>query len=185
MGPAWIRQVNGLITDYICRETVDGTIYNIATSLGDRPNHTQNFTVGVAISNALCTYKNFNLEEKKVRINAVSGFDTLSRFEVAIPVQLLSGEFKLFVNGSSVKIDSIQRDGEYNIIHFIIYSKPYELDEIEILGTEVIPEFPTNVILLVSSVAAAFVMLYSRRGGNNSSRISFVTWLIWKLNFNE
>ena len=116
--------------------------------------HGRHFSVGVATSSALCTFKQFSLEEKKLSITVVGGIDQGSIFEVAIPEELLSGDFELLVDGNTTKIDAIRQNNGYAILSFVLEIKQFESKDIEIVGTHVIPEFSiSGIAILVVGVA--------------------------------
>jgi hypothetical protein len=90
-----------------------------------------------------------------IRLEGVEQTDIMS---VRFPNEILSaqgGKFTLFINGQQRGYESSEQDGKTSMIFLI----PSRSKEIEIVGTRVIPEFHSVLILLAASSAALIVPL--------------------------
>jgi parallel beta-helix repeat protein len=116
-------------------------------------------------SNSSISEFHFSTTNKTLSFN-VTGPAGASRFcNVTIPENLLWGNFSLFINGISLT-EGVNYTKTYNGTHYtfqITYT--YSQHIIEIIGTEVIPEFPSAVIipLLMALTMLALVVAERRR----------------------
>jgi len=80
-----------------------------------------------------------------------------SQFHITLPNDLISAEnneFAILVNGFEVEYEVIETGNTY--LAFFI---PTYTEEIEIIGTYVIPEFPLGAILTLGSITMAIILL--------------------------
>jgi len=80
-----------------------------------------------------------------------------SQFHITLPNDLISAEnneFVILVNGFEVEYEVIET-GDTNLTFFI----PAYTEEIEIIGTYVIPEFPLGAVLTLGSITGAIILL--------------------------
>lgn len=80
-----------------------------------------------------------------------------SQFHITLPNDLISAEnneFAILVNGFEVEYEVIET-GDTNLTFFI----PAYTEEIEIIGTYVIPEFPLGVVLTLGTITGAIILL--------------------------
>ena len=80
-----------------------------------------------------------------------------SQFHITLPNDLISAEnneFAILVNGFEVEYEVIET-GDTNLTFFI----PAYTEEIEIIGTYVIPEFPLGTVLTLGSITGAIILL--------------------------
>lgn len=80
-----------------------------------------------------------------------------SQFHITLPNDLISAEnneFAILVNGFEVEYKVIET-GDTNLTFFI----PAYTEEIEIIGTYVIPEFPLGAVLTLGSITGAIILL--------------------------
>ena len=80
-----------------------------------------------------------------------------SQFQIALPNEVIraeNNEFAILVNGIEVNYDAT--DTENPILTFII---PDFTEEIEIIGTYVVPEFPIGVLLMFGAVSIIMILI--------------------------
>ncbi|GEM_PF-6189154 len=96
---------------------------------------------------------NFSQEEKKISYIVDDQNTRQGLFDVIIPQQLMSGEFTLMIDGRahSLAETSVNSNGTHS---FIDYRHEGPAKNIDFIGTEVIPEFPFELIVLGTSITA-------------------------------
>jgi hypothetical protein len=78
-----------------------------------------------------------------------------SQFTINFPKEMLSAEndeFAILVNGLEVEYEIFQDSNDYALVFYV----PEETQEVEIIGTHVIPEFPIGALFglaLITSIA--------------------------------
>ena len=85
-----------------------------------------------------------------------------SQLDITFPPSLLSAEnneFAILVNGIEVEYQ-VESSDEVHLTFFI----PTYTEEIEIIGTHVIPEYPLGVVLILSSLMGFVVMFQKTKG---------------------
>ncbi|MFN3654117.1 MAG: hypothetical protein ACK4TO_02180 [Candidatus Nitrosotenuis sp.] len=96
----------------------------------------------------------------KERSSLVIGLEGVAQTDimsVRFPNEILSaegGKFTLLVNGEQKGYESSEQQGKTNMIFLI----PAKTGEIEIIGTRVIPEFQSIMILLAAVMSAALIV---------------------------
>ena len=83
-----------------------------------------------------------------------------SFFSIKLPTEMISAEnnaFAILVNGIEVDYDITSTDSESEFTFLI----PAFTEEIEIIGTHVIPEFPFGV-LIVFTILTSFAVIFSK-----------------------
>lgn len=96
----------------------------------------------------------------KDRTSLVIGLEGVAQTDimsVRFPNEILSaegGKFTLLVNGGQRGYESSEQEGKTNMIFLI----PAKTGKIEIIGTRVIPEFPSTMILLAAVISAALIV---------------------------
>jgi parallel beta-helix repeat protein len=116
-------------------------------------------------SNSSISEFQFNTADKKLSFNVTGPTETSGFSDVTIPENLLWGTFSLFINGIPLT-EGVNYTKTYNGTHYtfqITYTHSQHI--IEIIGTEVIPEFPSAVIipLLMALTMLALVVAERRR----------------------
>ncbi len=79
-----------------------------------------------------------------------------SQFEITLPIRLISAEnneFAILVNGVEV-VYQVVETSDVNLTFFV----PTYTEEIEIIGTHVIPEFPLGGVLTLSFIMVVLVL---------------------------
>ena len=76
---------------------------------------------------------------------------------------LLWGEFSVYVDGFSL-VEDEDYTQTYNGTHYIFYiTHTHTTHVIEIRGTDVIPEFPSWVLLSIMLVATFVIVIYKKK----------------------
>lgn len=116
-----------------------------------------------AVSNSTISDFNFNVSSQMVSFNVTGSDGTPGFCRVAIPRELLWCDdifgWTVRVNGTSVPI-RIQEYAEYTYLYFT-YS--HSVQNVEVYGTQVIPEFSSIIILLLFMIATVTAALNYRR----------------------
>jgi len=102
----------------------------------------------IILSNSTISNFEFNQPNKEI------SFDISSRAlcNVTIPIELLDGEFEVFLDGNSIEYES-SRNATHSIISFYC-----EEGRVFIRGTTVIPEFPSLWILVLLMTITLFTV---------------------------
>jgi hypothetical protein len=111
----------------------------------------------VAISNSSLSNFGFNQPEKQISFNASGIRGSSGHCKVWIPKTLLEGPFKVLID--SQQITPTETD---NTTHSLIdFTYTHHSDAIKIVGTTVIPEFPTFLVLplfMMTTLLAAILL---------------------------
>lgn len=81
---------------------------------------------------------------------------------VTIPKQVLwtgGGQWILLVNGTQVPCD-VKEDADYTYFSF---NYSHSTETVQIIGSGVVPEFPSSMILAMSMMLVLIVVLHSRK----------------------
>ena len=132
-------RVNALINHVI---VADGTVFHVTTE-----------------SNSTISNFQFIQEEKKLMFNVTGPADTSGFCNITIPNQLLGGPFTIMVDGQTVSEVLSFDNGTHSWLHFAYL---HSLRRIEIIGTKVVPEFPSAPILALVFVTLIAVALKKR-----------------------
>ena len=113
-------------------------------------------------SNSSLTHFIFNQSLAQISFKATGKSGTVGYCNVTIPNNLLWGDFTVLIDGDP-PMELIRKD---NATHISLYFT-YELQStrtVQIIGTEVIPEFPTwTPILLILILLSIAIAIYKRR----------------------
>jgi hypothetical protein len=96
-------------------------------------------------------------KERASLVIGLEGVEQTDIMSVRFPNEILSaegGKFTLLVNGEQRGYESSEQKGKTNMIFLI----PAQSGEIEIIGTRVIPEFPSTMILLAAVMSAVLIV---------------------------
>jgi len=80
-----------------------------------------------------------------------------SEFKIKLPNDLIraeNNEFAVLVNGYEVEYD-IRNTSDNNLVFFL----PVFTEEIEIIGTYVVPEYPLGAILVLGAIGAIIILI--------------------------
>ena len=127
--------------------TVDGTIYPIEI-----------------VSNSTISHFDFNQSLKQISFNVTCRLDGTTGFcNITIPKSLLWGEFSLFMNDSPL-VESVDYAKTYNGTHYTFHiTYIHSTYKIEVIGTNVVPEFPSFLILPLFMIATLLAVIVYRR----------------------
>jgi len=117
----------------------------------------------VLSSNSTISIFQFIQSQMKISFNVTGPSETSGFCNVTIPKDLLSGEFLLYKNGSPM-VEPKDFTHAYNGSHHTFYiTYNHSTYRIEIKGTEVVPEFPSVIILSPFMVATLLALVVYRR----------------------
>ena len=89
-----------------------------------------------------------------------------SQFLIAFPKEMINaenGEFAVLVNGVEIEYEISSNSQDYTLIFYV----PVDSEEVEIIGTHVIPEFPIGIMAIVAIVMMGSIVISRSRLGSN------------------
>jgi len=89
-----------------------------------------------------------------------------SQFLIAFPKEMINaenGEFAVLVNGVEIEYEISSDSQDYTLIFYV----PVDSEEVEIIGTHVIPEFPIGIMAIVATVMMGSIVISRSRLGSN------------------
>jgi len=89
-----------------------------------------------------------------------------SQFMISFPKEMIdaeNGEFAVLVNGVEIEYEISSDSQDYTLIFYV----PVDSEEVEIIGTHVIPEFPIGVMAIIGIVMMVSIIISRSRLGSN------------------
>ena len=89
-----------------------------------------------------------------------------SQFMISFPKEMIdaeNGEFAILANGVEIEYEISSDSQDYTLIFYV----PVDSEEVEIIGTHVIPEFPIGVIAIIGIVMMSSIIISRGRLGSN------------------
>jgi len=89
-----------------------------------------------------------------------------SQFMITFPKEMIdaeNGEFAVLVSGVEVEYEISSDSQDFALIFYV----PVDSEEVEIIGTHVIPEFPIGVIAIIGIVMMSSIIISRSRLGSN------------------
>jgi len=89
-----------------------------------------------------------------------------SQFMIAFSKEMIdaeNGEFAVLVNGVEVEYEISSNSKDYTLIFYV----PVDSEEVEIIGTHVIPEFPIGVIAITAIIMMSSIVISRSRLSSN------------------
>lgn len=127
----------------------------------------QDFTVDIATNSEVDNFE-FDQQEKKIAF-VVDGEDGSAGFtEVTIPKRLLSGEMTVFVDENVVTTNDVIAKSNTEAEMTLEINYHHSIHQIEIVGTNVIPEFPLAALVIAVTMAAVVGSSLAARKGSIS-----------------
>ncbi|MFQ5999686.1 MAG: hypothetical protein ACE5J6_02795 [Candidatus Bathyarchaeia archaeon] len=115
------------------------------------------------ISNSTISDFNFSHSDMQISFNVTGLVGKAGYCNVSIPKKLLWGEFSVYKDGIPLE-KGVNYTQTYNGTHYIFYiTYTHTTHTIEIRGTEVIPEFPSAIILPLLMIATMVSVILRRR----------------------
>jgi hypothetical protein len=112
------------------------------------------------VSNSTITNVSFNATAKTLSFNVTGANGTTGFCRVTIPLSLMSGEWTVTVNGTSIAYNTIT-DGNYTYVYFTYH---HSTETVQIISTSAVPEFPSFLILPLFMIATLLaVVIYKKR----------------------
>jgi len=103
-------------------------------------------------------------ESKSLLVGVENAQD--SQFMIGFPKEMIdaeNGEFAVLVNGVEVEYEISSDSKDYTLIFYV----PVDSEEVEIIGTHVIPEFPIGVIAIIGIVMMSSIIISRSRLSSN------------------
>jgi len=103
-------------------------------------------------------------ESKSLLVGIENAMD--SQFMIAFPKEMIdaeNGEFAVLVNGVEIEYEILSDSKDYTLIFYV----PIDSEEVEIIGTHVIPEFSIGVIVIIGIVMMTSIIISRSRLGSN------------------
>jgi len=139
-----IRAIIGTLIDH--EVVADGTVFHVTTE-----------------SNSTISNFMFIQEEKKLLFNVTGPTGKTGYCDISIPEELLWGEFSIFMDGSLL-VKDVDYTQTHNGTHYTFYiSYSHSTHTINIVGTEVIPEFPLPTFPLLFVIATLLAAVYVKK----------------------
>jgi hypothetical protein len=135
----------------------------------DSNNTTKSFEIVTGSRGSVCTQESFDQLEKKISIYAKGIRGNTNSMNVTIPTELLSGDLKVMMWGEDVEYERKELNDNATMLSFNLEFGENEVNQVDIIGTEVIPEFGT-VALIVMVGTVAGVIVWTRFTGRSSIR---------------
>ena len=101
----------------------------------------------------------FDQSDKQISFNVTGSTGTTGFCNVTIPIKLLDGAFIVLIDNVNT-FYKLTLDENHTFLHFL-YS--YSTHNVKIIGTTVIPEFPSLLILPLFMTATLLAVLICRR----------------------
>jgi hypothetical protein len=123
------------------------------------------------VANATCQVFDYsNLEsEKKLVYNLDANWNTnqMVMSNITIPHDMLGGTYNLTVDGGGPASIDLDSNDTHTTIHFTYLHQLHDYHEIEVTGTTVIPEFPTNSILMLLLTISLIALASAKKTPKN------------------
>jgi len=103
-------------------------------------------------------------ESKSLLVGVENAQD--SQFMISFPKEMIdaeNGEFAILSNGVEIEYEISSDSQDYTLIFYV----PVDSEEVEIIGTHVIPEFPIGVIAIIGIVMMSSIIISRSRLGSN------------------
>ena len=121
------------------------------------------------LSNSSVSEFTFSQPERKISLNVTGETGTAGICNITIPQQLIGEGYLILLNGEHAWPDNATWIG--NVTHAsFCYNYIHSTHVIEIIGTTVIPEFPTIVANMTILVVLTLMLLFIKRG--NGAKIT-------------
>ena len=140
-GDFMIRAVVGTLIDHVT--VADGIVFHIPTE-----------------SNSTVSNFQFVKEDKKLLFNVTGPTDTRGFCNITIPNQLLGGPFNVAFDEQILSEVLSFDNGTHTWLHF---SYLHSEHEIEIVGSTVIPEFPSLLLLPLCLITTLIALIFRRK----------------------
>jgi len=109
-------------------------------------------------SNSTITDFTFSQPEKRISLNVIVPSSMAGFCNVTIPVELLGGPYVVLVDGSP--ITPTETSNATHTSQYVMYTQN---SQIEVIGTTVIPEFPTIVATTIVLAVVMLPLLFTKR----------------------
>jgi len=125
-------------------------------------NYEEDVYVVETFSNSTLADLTFNQEMKRIRFNVTGNNGTESFCNITIPIELLSGDFTVFMDDLQLE-ESVDYTFSSNSTHNTLsISYEHSSHVIEVFGTNVIPDFPGQLLLPFAMLATLLTLALAK-----------------------
>jgi lysozyme len=129
------------------------------------------FNITMATNSTVQNFE-FNQTAKEIAFDVKGLSGTVGYCNITIPDDLLWGTFSVYMDGSMLK-EGMDYVREYNGTHYTFHiTYNHSSHTIEIRGTEVIPEFPSALILSLFMLFAMFALVLRKKTSKKTKNIN-------------
>jgi len=121
----------------------------------------RDFTLKIA-SNSDVDNIGFKKEEKKVTFRVEGETGTKGVTQVTIPKAMLSGEMMVTIDGKVAASDDVIVTSNTEAETTLEINYHHSVHTIDVMGTNVVPEFPASVLLIVMAIGLIAIILYTK-----------------------
>jgi parallel beta-helix repeat protein len=118
-----------------------------------------NYNVDV-VSNSTISAFGFNAAQKTITFNVTGLSGTMGFSRVTIPNALLSGPYTVLVNGLPPLTLNEVSNGTHTFLYF---TYKHSTQQVNIIGTTAVPEFPFSTILPILMAISALALIFTKR----------------------
>ena len=119
------------------------------------------------VANATCQVFDFSNLESEMKLaytlDANWNSNHMVMSNITIPHDMLGGPYILTVDGGGPNSIEFDPNATHTTIHFTYLHELHDYHEIEVTGTTVIPEFPTNLILMLLLTIYLIALMSARK----------------------
>jgi parallel beta-helix repeat protein len=110
----------------------------------------------------------FNQASKEIAFNVAGPTNTTGYFNMSIPKSLLSGSWTILLDGATVTSEATITENQTHTTIYLNYSQ--NTHSVQVIGTKVIPEFPTSIpfVLLILLSAPPTILIVKKRKRNKT-----------------
>jgi parallel beta-helix repeat protein len=124
------------------------------------------------VSNSTISAFNFDQANKEIAFNIIGPANTTGYFNISIPLSLLSGSWTTRLDGTYGTQEVTMTQNQTFTTFFLSYD--HNSHNIQIIGTNVIPEYPTTLMvlpMLLVILSAIAIKRFARLKGTSFTRI--------------
>jgi parallel beta-helix repeat protein len=118
-------------------------------------------------SNSSISEFQFNTATKTLSFNVTGSSGKGGFYNIIIPANLMWGDFSLFINGKQLE-EGVNYTKTYNDTHYTFHlTYTYSEHVIEIVGTEVIPEHPSAILMQLLIILSITAIVFAKKTAKN------------------
>lgn len=131
----------------------------------------QAFPASLSSNSTVSTFT-FDHANKRITFNTIGPANTTGYFNISIPTELLSGPWKINLDGADVTSKAKISENQTHTTIYLNYS--HSTHNIQIVGTHVIPEYPTatTLVLAVLLLSMPIIIVAKKKRQGHPARAS-------------